>query len=725
EIRFHGRGGQGAVIASKILAQAILNENEEAVVQGFPEFGGERRGAPVAAYLRVDDRRKCKIYNPDYVIVLDDSLTDLAIVGLKENGWVILNTARPEKFIAELGKKFNLAFFDANELARSKQLGSKNQPIINTIILGIFVKASGLCAIESLIKAIQDSEDIPKDHEKNAEAAKEAFENTRIVRTEKHVPACQRLSKKLPIDERHKINEKVLIPIFRRRLMAGRYQTENRGRNFKNPRDSVSLPRSYAEGIYYRGYPRNSVPLKLLVPITKKLIDVFKRGDWRMGLRPSYQTKTAPCQQSCPAGNDIRGWLALIRKGNYRTALELLLKTNPLPMVCGTICHHPCEANCNRKDFDEAIAIKESELMFGWLRMTFLLLTDGATITITSPPKQKEKIAVVGSGPAGLSCAWQLLNRGYKVTIFEKSEKLGGMLTQAIPEFRLPPEDVKLEIEKIVNLGAEIKTNAYVGVKPTIDELQAEFDAVLIAAGAHKNRKLNITGESEKTAIAGMDLEFPNVVPGLEFLKDIKIWKKLLGKKFWRVVVIGGGNTAIDAARSAKKYGSEIVIVVYRRSEEEMPAQKSEIKEAKKEGINFIFLAAPELIRNNQIVKEITFRKMTLGEPDQSGRKKPVKTNETILVGATLIISAIGEEPDLDPIIGPFNGKTAEEKKEALEIMESQGIFIGGDALTGPSYVAQAIGQGRETAEKIICYLRGQPYQRPEISMPVSAKDLN
>lgn len=181
EIRFHGRGGQGAVIASKILAQAILNENENAAVQSFPEFGGERRGAPVAAYLRVDDQRKCKIYNPDYVVVLDDSLTKLAIQGLKENGWLIINTNRPEKFIAEFGKTFNLALFDANSLARSLRLGPVNQPIINTIILGVFIKASGLCSIEALKKAIRESEDIPKDHEKNAQAAGEAFEKTRLL----------------------------------------------------------------------------------------------------------------------------------------------------------------------------------------------------------------------------------------------------------------------------------------------------------------------------------------------------------------------------------------------------------------------------------------------------------------------------------------------------------------------------------------------------------------
>ncbi len=186
EIRFHGRGGQGAVIASKILAQAFLNQDENVIVQGFPEFGGERRGAPVAAYLRIDDRRKCKIYEPDCAVVLDDSLVKLAIEGLKENGWVILNTARPEKFIEDLSGKFNLAFFDANGLARSKNLGPQNQPIINTIILGVFVKASGLCGIEALVKAILDSEDIPKDHEKNAEACQEAFEKTQIVKGDKN-----------------------------------------------------------------------------------------------------------------------------------------------------------------------------------------------------------------------------------------------------------------------------------------------------------------------------------------------------------------------------------------------------------------------------------------------------------------------------------------------------------------------------------------------------------
>jgi 2-oxoacid:acceptor oxidoreductase gamma subunit (pyruvate/2-ketoisovalerate family) len=182
EIRFHGRGGHGAVIASKILAQAILNENENSFVQGYPKFGGERRGAPIEAYLRVDDRRKCEIHTPDYAIVLDDSLVGLAVSGLKENGWLVINTSRPEKFIQEFAGKFNLALFDANELARSKKLGPQNQPIINTTILGMAVKAGGFCGIEALIKAILDSEDIPKDHKKNAEAAKEAYEKTQIIK---------------------------------------------------------------------------------------------------------------------------------------------------------------------------------------------------------------------------------------------------------------------------------------------------------------------------------------------------------------------------------------------------------------------------------------------------------------------------------------------------------------------------------------------------------------
>lgn len=180
EIRFHGRGGQGVVIASKILAQAIINDNEDILVQGFPEFGGERRGAPVTAYLRIGDKRKCKIYNPDFVIVLDDSLVEPAIEGLKESGWLIINTNQPEKFI-NLRKKFNLALLDANDLARNFQLGSQNQPVINTIILGVFVKASGICHLESLLQAIKESEDIPKDPEKNALAAKEAFEKTQII----------------------------------------------------------------------------------------------------------------------------------------------------------------------------------------------------------------------------------------------------------------------------------------------------------------------------------------------------------------------------------------------------------------------------------------------------------------------------------------------------------------------------------------------------------------
>jgi formate dehydrogenase beta subunit len=457
---------------------------------------------------------------------------------------------------------------------------------------------------------------------------------------------------------------------------------------------------------------------KLLVPITTGLMDIFKRGDWRMGLKPSYQTKTPACQANCPAGNDIRGWLTLLKRGDFRGAFELIEKTNPFPVVCGFICPHPCEQNCNRRELDEAIAIKDCETIVGWVRAL-----DRKDVVSPLPRQFKERIAIVGSGPAGMSCAWQLLQKGYRVTIFEKSSKIGGMLTQAIPRFRLPEMIVQGDINIILKLGAEVKTNVEIGKDLTLDQLHAEYNAVFIATGAHKSKKLDIPGEEDRSTWLWSGLDILKSIASDGTGEDVK---RVFFRNHWRVVVIGGGNTAIDAARSAKKYGSEIVTVVYRRSEEEMPAQKEEVEEAKKEGINFIFLAAPEEIRGgSQLIKEIVFRKMILGEPDVSGRKKPIPTREKMSVGATLIISAIGEEPDLDPIIGPFNGKTAEEKQTIIGTMESQGIFIGGDALTGPSYVAQAIGQGREAAEKIIAYFSGKVYQKPEKPAVVSSNDLN
>jgi formate dehydrogenase major subunit len=452
---------------------------------------------------------------------------------------------------------------------------------------------------------------------------------------------------------------------------------------------------------------------KLLVPITKKLINVFKRGDWRMGLKPCYQTKTAPCQANCPAGNDIRGWLALLKNGRVKEAAELIQKTSPFPGVCGFVCPRLCEANCNRRDFDEAVAVNRLENKLGLLRLALL---ENQELELSRASKtQSSKIAVIGSGPAGLSCAWQMLRAGYRVTIFEKESQPGGMLTQAIPEFRLPRKWAEAEINLILKSGAELKTGAAIGKNITLDQLQAEYDAVFIATGAHKSRKLNIPGEAESDGI----------VYGLNFLKNIEIFRPIFGKEIWRVVVVGGGNTAIDAARSAKKFGVDFVTVVYRRNEEEMPAQKSEVEEVKKEGVEFVFLAAPEMIRAGTPIKELTLRKMTIGEPDESGRKKPMPTNERLLIGANLIIPAIGEESDLDEIIGAFSEKSAEEKQAAIEMMESQGIFVGGDCLTGPSYVAQAIGQGRQAAEKIAAYLEGRDYEKPASPPVVLAENLN
>ena len=406
---------------------------------------------------------------------------------------------------------------------------------------------------------------------------------------------------------------------------------------------------------------------------------VNKTGSWRY-VRPVREERMPPCNNACPAGNDIQGFIRLIREEKLLDAWRLIKETSPLPGVCGRVCPHPCEKECNRGKYDEAMSIHALERLAADAAFREKI-SDKPTV---SPGK--EHVAVVGSGPAGLSCAYFLAKEGYKVTVLEALSAIGGMLRVGIPEYRLPREILDKEIADIEALGVTFKTNSKVN---DVTDLK-DYDAVFIATGAHVSRALDVPGED----IAG-------VISGTEFLRKLNLGEKpKIGKK---VVVIGGGNTAIDAARSALRFGSKSTIV-YRRSREEMPAVEEEIEAAAAEGIEIVYLAAPtKVVAKGGKVQEVEFNRMKLGKPDESGRKRPVPIEgSTFTMKMDTVITAIGESSDLSMLPG---GTALSEQGGKVGGMQ---VFGGGDAVTGAGRVVDAIASGRRTARAIDKTLRGK-----------------
>jgi 2-oxoacid:acceptor oxidoreductase delta subunit (pyruvate/2-ketoisovalerate family) len=423
-----------------------------------------------------------------------------------------------------------------------------------------------------------------------------------------------------------------------------------------------------------------------------------KTGSWRY-VRPIYRNRTSPCNHACPAGEDIVMQLGLVAKGQYQEARRRILEENPFPGVCGRVCPHPCESDCNRAQLGGAIAIHVMERFLADLPSKREL-----PILPTTAPSGAE-VAVVGSGPAGLSCAYQLARRGYRVTVFEALAQAGGMMRVGIPSYRLPRDVLDAEIASIVALGVDLRTGMRLGDNLSLDDLGA-YQAVFLAVGQHRSRSLSIPGEDAL-----------GVLPGLEFLRRVNLGEKVqLGL---RVAVIGGGNTAMDASRSAVRLGASKVTILYRRSRQEMPAVAEEIEETEEEGVQIEYLTAPaEVLSVNGRVTGLRCVRMRLGTPDESGRRRPepVPGSEYTLEVDT-VIPALGQEADpsfLEKIRSPSASKRALQTEDGLIVITDAGsttaasIFAGGDAATGFGTVAHAIGSGKRAALAIDKYLRGE-----------------
>ena len=407
-------------------------------------------------------------------------------------------------------------------------------------------------------------------------------------------------------------------------------------------------------------------------------------------------TGTAPCKAACPAHVPVQGYLKLAAQGRYTDALELIKKENPFPAVCGRICNKRCEAECTRGSVDEAVAIDEVKRFIADHDMNEATRFIPKMVNQIGRP-YTEKIAIIGAGPAGMSCAYYLANKGYPVTVFDRNPVPGGMLTLGIPAFRLEKDVLNAEIDILREMGVEFRCGVEVGKDVTIQQLRDEgFKGFYLAIGAQKSAKLNIPGE-----------ELEGVFGGVEFLREVNLGNKpAVGK---RCAVIGGGNVAMDVCRSAVRLGAEETYIIYRRSQDEMPADPEEVKEAMEEGVKFRFLSAPiEITGCDGKVSALKVEAMELGEPDEKGRRISVGTGKFETIELDSVIGAIGQTVDWGGLdVGRLvTTKKGTAEADALTYQTAQpDIFVGGDCYTGPSFAINAIAAGKEAAISLHRYV--------------------
>ena len=415
-------------------------------------------------------------------------------------------------------------------------------------------------------------------------------------------------------------------------------------------------------------------------------------GTWRY-LRPQYIDQIPACQAGCPTANNIEAWIRLLEQGKVEEAWERAVLENPFPALMGRVCFHPCEERCNRKEMGGTISIKMLERV----------LADkvGSNPPVPKPfrPQSKKRIAVIGSGPAGLACAYHLTRLGHKAVIFERSQKAGGVLRYGIPDYRLPKDILDIEIERLKKMGVEFKLAKAVPDAAQMQTLRQEYDAIYLAIGAHKSRTMGIP--DEKT---------DGVMPGLTFLELAAQAKTPpLGKS---VLVIGGGNTALDAARTARRFGCDVTIL-YRRTRQEMPALEAEVKDAEAESIRIEFLVLPKrLILKDEKLGGLTCDRAALGEPDDSGRRQPVAiAGSEVSFEAQTILCAIGEEIETAIIPSALSIHKGALTTKLGGRTEWHNVFAGGDFIDQPRTAVDALAAGKRSAIAIDCYFRKDDFE--------------
>ncbi|MBK6931721.1 MAG: 2-oxoacid:acceptor oxidoreductase family protein [Saprospirales bacterium] len=651
EIRGHARGGQGMVTAFEILAN-IFSHLGDFQVQAFPAFGVERTGAPVQAFLRVARNaihNRSNIYHPHLIVVFDESLIDMAPVfgGLKAGGAVLINTEKPRAAFDLPG--CSVYTIPATRISLDHGLGSKSLPIVNSAMIG----AMGYlfeADLEVLLETVRAN--VPAKPEANANAAALAY---------------------------HQVVGDDFPNAFLQRRLHQAPEAETDG---ETPFRFVETPE----------------PAGIDAPFWAMPLSNNKTGNWRV-VTPRYVDRRPPCNHNCPAGTDVRRFVQLAASKDYAAALEAIYEHNPFPGVCGRVCPHFCEQNCNRNALDEGLNIGAIERFLG---------DHAPALPVRpAPVTQEEKIAVVGAGPAGLTAALRLCEKGYAVTVFDALPQAGGMMRSGIPKFRLPDAVLDKEIGRIEQKGVRIELNR----KVNVSALAQQFQAVVAAVGSHVGASLHLENENTLT------------LDGIGFLREFKLQRNNAGiRKGERVAIIGGGNTAIDVSRTVLRLGAEPVIY-YRRTLAEMPAIAQEVEEALAEGVQIRFLTAPAGLSKNaggQI--DLALISMVLGEPDASGRRKPVPVPGSEQVESVHhVIKAIGQHYDAHV----FGGQALTPRQGKTDLAGPAPVFCAGDMAWGGT-VTEAVGSGNKVAEEVHAFFRGLDYH-PEETLPdiVLPQDIN
>ncbi|MCL2828544.1 MAG: FAD-dependent oxidoreductase [Oscillospiraceae bacterium] len=467
-----------------------------------------------------------------------------------------------------------------------------------------------------------------------------------------------------------------------------------------NPFGSCMICRVEIEG--QRGVPlacATAVADGMVITTESEAINAARKTCLELLVSQHYGDCTAPCMLECPAHMDVQGYIAHIANGRYEDAIRLMKETNPLPVVCGRICTRICETKCRRRNLEGTLGI-------AYLKR-FAADIDLAKKPPYLPevlPSTGKKAAIIGAGPAGLSAAWYLAQKGHAVTIYERQEHPGGMLRYGIPSYRMPRETLDAEIGIIQSLGVEIYYNVDFGKDITVESLKAAgFDAILLAVGSQVGYPLGVAGEEN----------CPHVLRGVDFLGAVTrgVQPDFTGK---RIAVVGGGNTAMDCARTSMRLGVERVDLIYRRTVAEMPADDMEIEESQHEGVQFAILTNPIGVSQSGDMVNLELTKMELGEPDASGRRRPQPVaGSEHMVEYDYVISAIGQTQDLS-FIGPdcpvetdrWDCLTAD-RHTMMTSMD--GIFAAGDAVSGPQTAILAIAGGKRAAEAMDRYMAGEP----------------
>ncbi len=426
-----------------------------------------------------------------------------------------------------------------------------------------------------------------------------------------------------------------------------------------------------------------------------------------------YADCVGPCKENCPAGVDVQGYISLIEKGQYHEAVALIKETNPFPAVCGRVCVRPCELACRRNLMGEGAPVGIDYLKR--FASDYDIESKSKYIPEVKPSTGK-KVAVIGGGPGGLSAAFFLQKEGHQVNVFEAAPKAGGWLRYGIPEYRLPNDMLQKEIDNITELGAKIFYNKKLGKNISFKELNDKYNATILAIGSQKGTLIGCEGDDAK-----------NVLPGIDFLKEMEITGKRYDLKGKKVAVVGGGNTAMDCCRSAVRCGADGVYIIYRRTENEMPANPIEIHESKLEGVKYLLLTNPTRINKDSKdkVKSITCLKMKLGEPDASGRRRPIPVEGSEFdLDVDFVLAAIGQKTTVDFLedINRYADKGELKLNRWGDIDADQGtlqtgienVFACGDGVTGPATLIQAIGQAKLASRSCDLYLKGEKVIPPK-----------